>query len=126
MKLVSILIIAVGSMGGCATNTPYNDWSKKEQQMYQYQLTLQVIDTIQTTRAIKCQETSMCRLLEANPIYGSSSSMQRLIGIKLIGNILLYHILALNDIHRERYLKIANYGYSIIVLHNQIMINKVL
>jgi len=122
-----ILIIAVCSIGGCATNTPYTDWSKKEQTLYKYQLALQTIDTVQAIRVMKCQEASnMCPLVEANPIIGSRLSTRKLIGAKLISNMLLYRILTLNNTHRERIIKFANGGLMIIVSRNQIMINKVL
>ena len=125
-RTLLILIIAVG-IGGCANqHTPYTDWSKKEQKLYKYQLALQVTDTMQTVRLIQCQETGTCPLAEANPIYGSSPSMQRLIAIKLVGNLLLYRLLTSDDTHRERNLKLANGGYTIIVSNNHIIINKAL
>lgn len=126
IKLVFIVVLAL-SLGGCATSyTPYNDWSEKEQSMYKYHIALQAIDTLQTSRAIKCQKESMCTLEELNPLYSSTPSMGRLIRTKMLTNILLYHMLAKGDTDREGALKFANGLITVVVVNNQIQINKAL
>lgn len=125
IKSIFLVVFAM-SLGGCATGTSYNDWSEKEQKLYKYHITLQVVDTLQTSRAIKCQKESMCTLEELNPLYSSTPSMGRLIRTKMLANILLYHVLTRGGGDREGALKFANGLITVVVVNNQIQINRAL
>jgi hypothetical protein len=111
-------------VGGCANNVPYAEWTPKEKKLYQYQLTLQAIDTIQTGRVINCQKNNQCLLAEANPIYGENPSMGKLLGIKVASNILVYQLISNKTPHRELALKFMNTTLFLGVTQNQITINK--
>lgn len=111
-------------VGGCANNVPYAEWTPKEKKLYQYQLTLQAIDTIQTGRVINCQKNNQCSLFEASSIYGKRPSMGKLIGVKVASNILVYQLMGNKTPHRELALKFMNTTLFLIVTQNQIAINK--
>ena len=112
---------------GCAS-TGYNDWTEKEQTKYKYFLGLQAVDTLQTYRGLKCtsdKPLTEC-LEEANPVYGKSPSLEKIVGVKLLSNLLIYA--ALTDesdlISRKTSLNLMNIGITVVVINNQIVINR--
>ena len=122
--LLSLLIV-FGS--GCANTVPYQDWTPKEKTLYKYYLALQVIDTAQTGRAINCQRNNdRCTLGEANPVYGKRPSMEKLIGMKIGLNALFFVALGKEKTNRVTTLKILNTTMTIVVGHNQLLLNKAL
>jgi len=122
VKISALVLLFL--VGGCANNVPYAEWTPKEQKLYQYQLTLQAIDTIQTGQVIKCQKNNQCLLAEANPIYGKRPSMGKLLGIKVVSNILMYQLMSNKTPHRELALNFMNTTLFLGVAQNQITINK--
>ena len=122
--LLSLLILFAT---GCANTVPYAEWTPKEKTLYKYYLALQVIDTAQTGRAINCQRNNaQCTLGEANPIYGKHPSMEKLIGMKIGLNALFFVALGKEKIDRVRTLKILNTTMTVVVGHNQILLNRAL
>ena len=121
MKKLFIIIVLLST--GCATNT-YSTWTESEQNKYKYYLSMQLIDTAQTYKVIKC--TPECGLMEANPLYGSKPSVGKLLLVKAATNALVYNVLGrdLSEKDRGRALNIMNTGTTLVVLHNQILISK--
>jgi hypothetical protein len=113
-------------LSGCA-GTEYNDWSEQEQTKYKYFLGLQAVDTLQTYRGLKCtsdKPLTEC-LEEANPLYGKSPSLERIVGTKLLSNLLIYAALRGEfEGRRESTLNIMNIGYTLVIINNQIVINR--
>jgi hypothetical protein len=122
--LLSLLILFAT---GCANTVPYAEWTPKEKTLYKYYLALQVIDTAQTGSVINCQRNNdRCTLSEANPVYGKRPSMEKLIGMKIGLNALLYVALGREKTNRVTTLKILNTTMTIVVGHNQLLLNKAL
>ena len=121
MKKLFIIIVLLST--GCATNT-YSTWTESEQNKYKYYLSMQLLDTAQTYKVIKC--TPECGLMEANPLYGSKPSVGKLLLVKAATNALVYNVLGrdLSEKDRGRALNIMNTGTTLVVLHNQILISK--
>ena len=114
-------------LSGCA-GTEYNDWSEQEQTKYKYFLGLQAVDTLQTYKGLKCtsdKPLSEC-LEEVNPLYGKSPSLERIVGTKLLSNLLIYAaIKGESDLmSRNNILNALNLGYTLVIINNQIVINR--
>jgi hypothetical protein len=122
----SFTLLFLVFLSGCA-GTGYNDWTEKEQTKYKYFLSLQAVDTLQTYKGLKCtSDTPLSECLEeANPLYGKSPSLERLVGVKLLSNLLIYGALRGElGSRRESTLNAMNIGITIVVINNQIVINK--
>jgi hypothetical protein len=123
----SFTLLFLVFLSGCA-GTGYNDWTEKEQTKYKYFLGLQAVDTLQTYKGLKCtSDTPLSECLEeANPLYGKSPSLERLVGVKLLSNLLIYGALRVESdvLSRETALNLMNIGITIVVINNQIVINK--
>ena len=65
-------------------------------------------------------------LEEANPVYGKSPSLEKIVGVKLLSNLLIYA--ALTDesdlISRKTSLNLLNMGITVVIINNQIVINR--
>ena len=126
--LVLTLILLVVLSSGCSTNT-YDTWTEDEQTRYKYFLGLQAVDTLQTYKALKYACTSdmplnKC-LEEVNPLYGKSPLVEKIVGVKLLSNLLIYAALRGElDSRRESTLNIMNIGTTLVIINNQIVINK--
>ena len=125
-NILTILLLVF--LTGCS-GTGYNDWTEKEQTKYEYFLALQTLDTLQTYKALKCTSDiplNKC-LEEVNPLYGKDPSPQTLIGGKILSNVLIYAVLRgdTDSMSRETALNIMNIGNTVVVINNQIQINKV-
>ena len=112
---------------GCAS-TGYNDWTEKEQTKYKYFLGLQAVDTLQTYKGLKCTSDKLLSecLEESNPVYGKSPSLERIVGIKLLSNLLIYAAIKGEPdvLSRETALNLMNMGYTLVIINNQIVINR--
>tara|TARA_R110000772_G_scaffold192410_1_gene303380 strand:- start:8879 stop:9277 length:399 start_codon:yes stop_codon:yes gene_type:complete len=125
--LVLTLILLVVLSSGCTTNT-YSTWTEEEQTRYKYFLGLQAVDTIQTYNGLKCTSDKLLTecIEELNPVYGKNPSLERIVGTKLLANLLIYAALT-NDsdsFDRELNLNIMNAGYTLVIINNQIVINR--
>jgi hypothetical protein len=127
-NILTILLLVF--LTGCS-GTGYNDWTEKEQTKYKYFLGLQAVDTLQTYKALKYVCTSdmplnVC-LEEGNPVYGNNPSPQTLVGVKLLSNLLIYAALRGDTdlMSRETSLNIMNTATTLVIINNQIQINKV-
>ena len=114
-------------LSSCA-GTGYNDWTEKEQTKYKYFLSLQAVDALQTYKGLKCtsdKPLSEC-LEEANPLYGKSPSLERLVGVKILSNLLIYAALRGESdvLSRETALNLMNIGITVVIINNQIVINR--
>ena len=114
-------------LSGCA-GAGYNDWTEKEQAKYKYFLGLQAVDTLQTYRGLKCtsdKPLTEC-LEEANPVYGKSPSLEKIVGVKLLSNLLIYSALRVESdvLSRETALSLMNIGITVVIINNQIVINR--
>ena len=122
----SLTLLLLVFLSGCA-GTGYNDWTEQEQVRYKYFLALQTVDSLQTYNGLKCtsdKPLTEC-LEEVNPLYGKRPSLERIVGIKLLSNLLIYTALGGEpDSRRESTLNIINIGTSIVVINNQIVINR--
>ena len=122
----SLTVCVLFFMVGC-TGTGYKDWTKEEQTKYKYFLGLQAVDALQTYKGLKCtsdKPLTEC-LEEVNPLYGKRPSLERIVGIKLLSNLLIYTALGGEpDSRRESTLNIINIGTTIVVINNQIVINR--
>jgi hypothetical protein len=123
----SFTLLFLVFLSGCA-GTGYNDWTEKEQTKYKYFLSLQAVDALQTYEGLKCtsdKPLSEC-LEEANPLYGKSPSVERIVGIKLLSNLLVYAALRGESdvLSRETALNIMNTGTTLVIINNQIVINR--
>ena len=113
---------------GCS-GTGYNDWTEKEQTKYKYFIGLQAVDTLQTIKALKCRRDyyppTPC-LEEANPIFGKNPSEGTLIRGKLLSNLLIYAALRGDTdlMSRETSLNIMNTATTLVIINNQIQINR--
>jgi len=121
---IPLLVFLTGCSG-----TGYNDWTEKEQTKYEYFLALQTLDTLQTYKALKCTSDiplNEC-LEEGNPVYGNNPSPQTLVGVKLLSNLLIYAALRGDTtlMSRETSLNIMNTATTLVIINNQIQINKV-
>ena len=122
----SLTVLFLVFLTGCA-GTGYNDWTEKEQTKYKYFLGLQAVDTLQTYRGLKCTSDKPLNecLEEANPVYGKSPSPEKIVGIKLLSNLLIYAALRGElDSRRESTLNIMNIGTTLVIINNQIVINR--
>ena len=122
----SLTVLFLVFLTGCA-GTGYNDWTEKEQTKYKYFLGLQAVDTLQTYRGLKCTSDKPLNecLEEANPVYGKSPSPEKIVGIKLLSNLLIYAALRGElDSRRETTLNIMNIGTTLVIINNQIVINR--
>ena len=119
---IPLLVFLTGCSG-----TGYNDWTEKEQTKYEYFLALQTLDTLQTYKALKCTSDIPECLEEGNPVYGKNPSPQTLVGVKLLSNLIIYAVLRgdTGSMSRETALNIMNIGSTVVVINNQIQINKV-
>ena len=101
----------------------YSDWSEKEKSQYETFVFLQAIDTAQTFKLIQCQRQQfVCGgVTERNPILGSTPSKKNLLALKIIGNYAIYKLLDISD-NRLFKLKILNGAFSLVVIHNGIII----
>ena len=123
----SLALLFLVFLSGCA-GTGYNDWTEKEQAKYKYFLSLQAVDTLQTYEGLKCtsdKPLTEC-LEEANPVYGKSPSLEKIVGVKLLSNLLMYAALTNESdlISRETTLNLLNMGITVVVINNQIVINR--
>jgi hypothetical protein len=122
----SLALLFLVFLSGCA-GTGYNDWTEKEQTKYKYFLGLQAVDALQTYEGLKCtsdKPLSEC-LEETNPLYGKNPSPQTIIGGKILSNLLIYAALRGElGSRRETTLNIMNIGTTLVIINNQIVINK--
>ena len=66
------------------------------------------MDTLQTYKGLKCtsdKPLQVC-LEEANPIYGKNPSPEKIVGVKLLSNLLIYAALRGELAQEERVLLI--------------------
>ena len=122
----SLSLIVLVFLSGCA-GTGYNDWTEKEQTKYKYFLGLQAVDTLQTYKGLKCTSDKPLNecLEEANPVYGKNPSPEKIVGVKLLSNLLIYAALRGElDSRRESTLNIMNIGTTLVIINNQIVINR--
>ena len=125
--LVLTLTLLVVLSSGCTTNT-YSTWTEDEQTRYKYFLSLQAVDTIQTYNGLNCtsdKPLTEC-VGELNPLYGKNPSLEKIIGGKLLSNLLIYAALTneSNLISRKNALNIMNTGVTLVVINNQVVINR--
>lgn len=114
-------------LSGCA-GAGYNDWTEQEQVKYKYFLGLQAVDTLQTYKGLKCTSDKILSecLEEINPVYGKSPSVERIVGTKLLSNLLIYAALEGESdlMSRNNILNALNLGYTLVIINNQIVINR--
>jgi len=126
-NILTILLLVL--LTGCS-GTGYNDWREKEQTKYKYFIGLQAVDTLQTIEALKCRREDYpltpC-LEEANPIFGKNPSEGTLIRAKLLSNLLIYAALRGDTdlMSRETSLNLMNTATTLVIINNQIQINRV-
>ena len=123
----SLTVLFLVFLSGCA-GTGYNDWTEKEQTKYKYFLGLQAVDTLQTYKGLKCtsdKPLTEC-LEEVNPLYGKSPSGEKIVGLKLLSNLLIYAALRAEPdvLSRETTLNVMNMGIAVVIINNQIVINR--
>ena len=127
MPIILIAMLLVVLSSGCTTNT-YSTWSESEQNKYKYFLSLQALDSLQTYKGLKCtsDKTLTECLEEQNPLYGKNPSLERIVGIKLLSNMLIYAALTNESdlMSRNNTLNIMNTGITLVVINNQIVINR--
>ena len=127
MPIILIAMLLVVLSSGCTTNT-YSTWSESEQNKYKYFLSLQALDSLQTYKGLKCTSDKPLNecLEEANPVYGKSPSLERIVGVKLLSNLLIYAALTNESdlMSRNNTLNIMNTGITLVVINNQIVINR--
>jgi hypothetical protein len=125
--LVLTLILLVVLSSGCSTNT-YDTWTEDEQTRYKYFLGLQAVDTMQTYNGLKCtsDKTLTDCIEELNPLYGKDPSLEKIVGVKLLSNLLIYAALKGESdvLSRETTLNLMNIGITVVVINNQIVINR--
>jgi hypothetical protein len=121
MKMIWAATCVVLLLFSPTAESEYSDWSEREQSQYKMFGILQVIDTIQTNRLIRCQQQLVCGLVEGNPIIGPTPSRKDLFALKIIGNYVIYKLLDVSD-DRSSSLKFLNGTTSLAVLHNEIVI----
>tara|TARA_R110001599_G_scaffold100627_9_gene257833 strand:- start:22 stop:390 length:369 start_codon:yes stop_codon:yes gene_type:complete len=115
--LVLTLILLVVLSSGCSTNT-YGTWSESEQKKYKYYLAMQAVDTIQTSKV-----TDNGNLVEMNPLYGKTPTLETILLVKGLTNLMVYASLThVND--RGNTLNIMNTGITLVLINNQIEINR--
>ena len=124
-KSLSLLVLVF--LSGCA-GTGYKDWTEEEQTKYKYFLGLQAVDTLQTYKGLKCtsdKPLTEC-LEEVNPIYGKAPSAGRIVGVKLLSNLLIYAALRVesDSMSRKTLLNTMNIGTTLVVINNQLVIEK--
>ena len=123
----SLTFLLLVFLSGCA-GTGYNDWTEQEQVRYKYFLALQTVDSLQTYNGLKCTSDKPLQacLEEANPVYGKSPSLEKIVGVKLLSNLLMYAALTNESdlISRETTLNLLNMGITVVVINNQIVINR--
>ena len=95
-----------------------DQWSDRERILWNSYIALSIIDTQQTLRMIDCQKKPHCPLVEKNPILGKRPEKHELIGLKIVGNIIIYKMLDRDDVDRERALKWLNGTQAFVVTHN--------
>ena len=121
-KLILILALTAGSCDPVLA--AYSDWSEKEQKQYRLFLALQVVDTAQTLRMVNCQKHISCDLYERNPLLGTHPSAEKVIAVKIIGNVVLYKLLDRPDHRRSTTLRWMNGMGTIVVVSNGIQWQK--
>ena len=126
MRNILTLLLLV-FLSGCA-GTGYKDWTEEEQTRYKYFLGLQAVDTLQTYKGLKCtsdKPLTEC-LEELNPVYGKNPSPEKIVGIKLLSNLLIYAALRGESdvLSRETTLNLMNIGTTVVIINNQIVINR--
>jgi hypothetical protein len=121
-KLILILALTAGSCDPVLA--AYSDWSEKEQKQYRLFLALQVVDTAQTLRMVNCQKHISCDLYERNPLLGTHPSAEKVIAVKIIGNVVLYKLLDSPRADTSRALKWMNRMGTIVVVSNGIQWRK--
>lgn len=126
MRNILTLLLLV-FLSGCA-GTGYKDWTEEEQTRYKYFLGLQAVDTLQTYKGLKCTSDMPLNecLEEGNPVYGKNPSPQTLVGVKLLSNLLIYAALRVESdvLSRETTLNLMNIGTTVVIINNQIVINR--
>jgi hypothetical protein len=89
---------------------------------------LQAVDTLQTYKGLKCTSDKLLSecLEESNPVYGKSPSLERIVGLKLLSNLLIYAALRGESdvLSRETALNLMNIGITVVIINNQIVINR--
>jgi hypothetical protein len=123
----SLTLLLLVFLSGCA-GTGYNDWTEQEQVRYKYFLALQTVDSLQTYNGLKCtsdKPLTEC-LEEVNPIYGKAPSAGRIVGVKLLSNLLIYAALRVesDSMSRKTLLNTMNIGTTLVVINNQLVIEK--
>jgi hypothetical protein len=123
----SLTLLLLVFLSGCA-GTGYNDWTEQEQVRYKYFLALQTVDSLQTYNGLKCtsdKPLTEC-LEEVNPIYGKAPSAGRIVGVKLLSNLLIYAALRVESdlMSRKTLLNTMNIGTTLVVINNQLVIEK--
>jgi hypothetical protein len=119
-NLLGVICLVIFTLGYSDANAEYKDWSEKEQRQYQTFISLQLIDTAQTLRMVNCQKHTSCDLRELNPIMGTHPSTEKVIAVKILGNVLLYKLLDRPNAHRSTTLKWMNGMGTIVVVNNGI------
>ena len=118
-KLVSILIALLFTTG---LSAEINDWTKKEQYLYDSFITLQAMDLIQTFTIIECQQANpYCPYYEKNKILGTHPSKGEAIVFKAAANYMIFKIIDQPKYNgkRERVLKGLNVVSIYPVIHNE-------
>ena len=94
-----MLLVVLSS--GCTTNT-YSTWSESEQNKYKYFISLQALDSLQTYKGLKCTSD------------------------KTLTDLLIYAALTNESdlMSRNNTLNIMNTGITLVVINNQIVINR--
>jgi len=119
IKWISILIALVFTTD---VSAELNDWTKKEQRLYNSFITFQTMDLMQTYALIECQKTNpRCPFYEQNPILGTHPSKGEAIVFKAAANYMIFKILDQPKFHgkRERVLKGLNVVSIYPVIHNE-------
>lgn len=86
-----LIFLALSAAGSCSA--AFQDWDPAHQQQFKTHLILQTIDTYQTMKMIDCQKIEGCYLEERSPFYPKRPSKGRLLTQKLVGNVIMYHII---------------------------------
>ena len=121
MKMIWAATCVVLLLFSPTAEAEYSDWSEREQSQYEMFGILQVIDTIQTNRLIRCQQQLVCGAVEQNPILGPTPSRKDLFALKIISNYVIYKLLDVSD-DRSSPLKFLNGAMTLVVVNNGIII----
>ena len=118
-KFISILIALLFTTG---LSAEINDWTKKEQYLYDSFITLQAMDLIQTFTIIECQQSNpYCPYYEKNKLLGTHPSKGEAIVFKAAANYMIFKIIDQPKYNgkRERLLKGLNVVSIYPVIHNE-------